>query len=99
MTFIERPSPGLMTEGLQDDPIDAWQDCFEAKPKRRITKDHARAEVQRAWSIWDGDKTTGEPMFRFFLWLGRHRPYFLTFRTKGDPWQTVHSWLIQHEDR
>ncbi|MEX3896372.1 hypothetical protein [Paraburkholderia sp. BR10954] len=87
-----------MSEGLPDDPVDAWQDCYEAKPKKRIRKDNARAEIQRAWSIWDGDKASGHAMFLFYGWLQRHRPYFLTFRAKGDPWQTVHSWLIQYED-
>ena len=67
MTFIERPSPGLMTEGSPDDPPDAWQDCYEAKPKERIRKDDARAEIQRAWSIWAGDKFTNGAMLRFFL--------------------------------
>jgi len=99
-TYIERPSPGRMTEGgLPDDPLDAWLDCYETKPKKRIRKDDAKAEIQRAWALWAGEKTTGQPMFLFFLWLTRHRPYFLTFRAKGDPWQTVHSWLIQYEDR
>ncbi|WP_146149984.1 hypothetical protein [Caballeronia novacaledonica] len=98
--YIERPSPGRMTDGgLPDDSLDAWLDCYEMKPKKRIRKDDAKAEVQRAWALWDGDKTTGQPMFLFYLWLARQRPYFLTFRAKGDPWQAVHSWLIQYEDR
>ncbi|SPB14878.1 hypothetical protein NOV72_02109 [Caballeronia novacaledonica] len=89
-----------MTDGgLPDDSLDAWLDCYEMKPKKRIRKDDAKAEVQRAWALWDGDKTTGQPMFLFYLWLARQRPYFLTFRAKGDPWQAVHSWLIQYEDR
>jgi hypothetical protein len=88
-----------MTEGgFADTPLDAWLDCYETNPKKRIRKDHAKGEIQRAWALWDGDKTTGQPMFLFFLWLARNRPYFLTFRATGDPWQTVHSWLIQYED-
>jgi len=54
-------------------------------------------EIQRAWSRWEGDKSNNFPMFTFFAWLQKHRPYFLTFRNKGDPWQRVHSWLIQYE--
>jgi hypothetical protein len=87
-----------MTDGPDDDPLSTWQDCYVMKPKRRIRKDAAKAEVQRAWALWDGDKTGGQSMFFFFLWLARHRPYFLTFRVTGDPWQTIHSWLIQYED-
>jgi hypothetical protein len=57
----------------------------------------AKSEIQRAWPMWDGDKRAKDSMFVFFRWLTRYRPYFLSFRSKGDPWQKVHSWLIQCE--
>ena len=72
-------------------------DCYSMTPKRRIKVDEARHEIQRAWAMWDGDKSAGQAMFLFYGWLKRHRPYFLTFRYKHDMWQRVHSWLIQFE--
>lgn len=97
VTYVSFPSPGRMYESAEDDPIDAWEDCFHKEPKKRITVKKAKTEIQRAWELWEGDKSSNISMFAFFGWLTRHRPYFLTFRAKGDPWQTVHSWLIQHE--
>ncbi len=94
---VGQPSPGLMTKGSIVDPLDAWIDCFEMKPKRRIKVAEANREIQRAWAMWDGDKATSESMFMFFGWLQRFRPYFLTFRSRGDPWQRVHVWLLQYE--
>lgn len=96
-TFVSPPSPGQMYEGAEDDPLTAWKDCYVTRPKKRILVKDAKKEIQRAWWLWEGNKTSGESMFAFFGWLTRHRPYFLTFRSKGDPWQKVHSWLIQYE--
>ena len=85
-----------MYEGTADDALAAWQDCYSMAPKHRIKKEQAKAEIQRAWTMWDGDKSSLEKaMLSFFLWAEKFRPYFLTFRCKGDPWQTVHSWLLQ----
>ena len=95
--YVEQPSPGRMVEGPIIDRLDSWIDCYVMKPKRRIKVDEARREIQRAWTIWDGDKDARESMFMFFGWLQRFRPYFLTFRSRGDPWQRVHSWLLQCE--
>jgi len=77
--------------------LEAWIDCYEMKPKKKILVKIAKEEIQRAWSMWDGDKTNKNSMFMFYGWLSTYRPYFLTFRGKGDPWQKVHSWLIQCE--
>ena len=98
-TYINIPSPGQICDGTVNDPIAAWDDCYFKKPKKRILVKQAKAEIQRAWTLWDGDKSGNLSMFMFFAWLMRNRPYFLTFRGKGDPWQTVHSWLIQHESK
>ena len=95
--FISQPSPGQSVTVNINDPLEAWIDCFEMKPKKRLLKKTARQEIQRAWQLWGGDKTRDNAMFEFFCWLNRHRPYFLTFRHKDDPWQTVHCWLIQYE--
>jgi hypothetical protein len=80
------------------DPLVAWGDCYSMKPKKRILVERAKAEIQRAWALWDGDKSSKASMLVFYGWLWRFRPYFLTFRGGGDPWQTVHSWLLQYED-
>ncbi|MFT5085374.1 MAG: hypothetical protein ACI9Y1_003433 [Lentisphaeria bacterium] len=97
--FVPLSSPGRMTDVNRNDPLDAWQDCYEMKPKKRILKKKAKEEILRTWALWDGDKSAVEAKFRFFGWLNRHRPYFLTFRERGDPWQTVHCWLIQYETK
>jgi hypothetical protein len=97
--YVLQPSPGLMVESTTDDPLVAWQDCYSMKPKKRILVKEAKAEIQRAWERWEGRKESDHAMFLFFGWLSRHRPYFLTFRVRGDPWQTVHSWLIQYEHK
>ncbi len=95
--YVELPSPGLMEGGPKDDPLTSWQDCYSMQPKKRILVKKAKAEIQRAWELWEGDKSGNLSMFTFFGWLSRFRPYFLTFRSKRDPWQKVHSWLIQYE--
>jgi hypothetical protein len=94
---IHVPSPGLMIQGEMKGSLDAWIDCYEQKPKKRILVKDAKVEIQRAWSLWDGDKNSESAMFSFYGWLNSCRPYFLTFRGKGDSWQKVHSWLIQYE--
>lgn len=96
--FVDQPSPGRMYPGRPSDPIDALHDCYVLKPKRRIRVKQARYEVQRAWSICHRGESGSAEMFCFFGWLQRHRPYFVTFRCRGDPWQTVHCWLIQYEE-
>jgi len=96
--LVLQPSPGRMTDSETINELDAWIDCFEMKPKRRIKRADARDEIQRAWAMWKGDKSSDQSMLLFFGWLRRFRPYFLTFRETGDAWQTVHSWLIRYED-
>lgn len=98
-TCVEQPSPGRMVEGQVDDPLIAWQDCFQQKPKRRIRVEDAKLEIQSAWGKWHGDKNSSQSMFKFCGWLSRFRPYFLTFRCKGGKWQRVHCWLIQRGER
>ena len=55
-TYVDRPSPGRMTKSTTIDPLDAWIDCYVMTPKRRIKVKDARLEIQRAWSIWEGNK-------------------------------------------
>jgi len=96
--YISMPSPGRMYEGAKEDPLNAWEDCYEKTPKKRIMVKKAQAEIQRTWELWEEDKSRDHSMLVFFGWLSKYRPYFLTFRGKGDPWQTVHCWLIQYEE-
>jgi hypothetical protein len=95
--FVAQPSPGLMYEGTATNVLDIWSDCFEMVPKRRIKVRDAKLEIQRAWKGWNGKKNSIMSMMFFFTWLQRFRPYFLTFRTRGDPWQDVHGWLMEYE--
>jgi hypothetical protein len=49
------------------------------------------------WYTWTPalrDKTLMNG-FLFFCYLQRHRPHLLNFECSGDPWQHVHSWLLQ----
>jgi len=86
-----------MVENATNDPLVGWQDCYSMTPKKRILVQKAKAEVRRAWALWDGNKGTDSCMYMFYGWLWRFRSYFLTFRGNGDPWQTVHCWLLQYE--
>lgn len=95
--YVVQPSPGLMVEGPTNDALIAWEDCYSKTPKKRIIKEKAKTEIQRAWALWDGNKNSNMAMLEFFFWLQKFRPYFLTFRSHGDPWQTVHSWLEEYE--
>lgn len=99
LTYVLMPNLGRMYEAAEDDPLTAWEDCYEKIPKKRILVGKAKAEIQRTWDLWEEDKSSNISMFAFFGWLTRYRPYFLTFRGRGDPWQKVHSWLIQHEEK
>lgn len=94
---VSQPSPGRMSEDPTPHPIDVWVDCFEMKPKGRIKVADAKVAIAHSWRSWSGDKSTREAMLLFFAWLKRHHPYLLTFRKRGDPWQHVHSWLLQAE--
>jgi hypothetical protein len=86
-----------MVGGPENDPLTAWQDCYSMEPKERIQIKDAKSEIQRAWAVWDGDKTAEDSMLLFFGWLSQHRPYFLTFRGREDPWRKGYGWLVEYE--
>ena len=86
-TYVSQPSPGRMIETPLTDPLIAWEDCYQLIPKKRILVERAKAEIQRAWALWDGDKSSQGSMQLFYGWLWRFRPYFLTFRARGDRWR------------
>lgn len=64
--YVDTPSPGRMYEGENEDPIDAWEDCYDKKPKKRILKATAKTEIQRAWELWSGDKSSQQAKLIFF---------------------------------
>ncbi len=94
---VSQPSPGRMYERPPGEIYDALADCYSLKPKKRILKSKAKAEIQRAWTLWGGDKSSPVTMDMFHGWLIRFRPYFLTFRHRGDQWEIVHGWLVEME--
>ena len=64
------------------------------------TKEESRREVLRAWRDWATTNVKRTPPngmdgLMFFSDLQRHRPHLLTFRDRGDKWQTVHGWLLR----
>jgi len=86
-----------MVQGDQVDILEVWRDCYKMEPKHRIKVRDAKKEIQRAWDLWNEDKDATMTKLMFFFWLQRNRPYFLTFRCSGDPWQTVHSWILESD--
>jgi hypothetical protein len=59
--------------------------------------DPARKAVISEWDRWaskhlpTGYKASGDDEMNFFGYMQRHCPHLLT----GDPWNTVHGWLLQ----
>jgi hypothetical protein len=97
-TYVETPGPGCMTDGTDDDPLSTWKDCYVMKPIKRIRKDAAKTEINGRGPCGTATRPVGSPCSSFSFGSRDTRPYFLTFRVIGDPWQTIHSWLIQYED-
>lgn len=66
-----------------------------------MKKDDAKRLVIREWDTWaaanlNPDKdASGTHGLTFFVYLQNERPDLLAFRTAGDPWQTIHAWLLQ----
>lgn len=67
-----------------------------------MANDEVRSKVLEEWDIWAAKnlpadhKATVMDGIRFFSHLREFRPQiFLRFRSSwGDPWQTVHAWLV-----
>ena len=66
-----------------------------------IKKDDAKPRVIREWDSWavanlrPNQEASGTHGLTFFAYLQSERPDLLAFKTRGDPWQTIHSWLLQ----
>ena len=95
--FVNQPSPGRLYPTPPEASLDAWLDCYDFRPKKRILVKLAKRELQREWDSWVTSDRSDAKMHEFYWWAYRHRPYFLTFRCKHDRWQRVHSWLIEFE--
>ena len=67
--YVSMPSPGRMFERKEEDPLSAWEDCYTKKIKKRILVKKAKSEIQRAWELWEEDKSNSESMFVFFCLL------------------------------
>lgn len=61
--------------------------------------EEARRIVIDLWREWPrkSDPPNSEDMFGFFCHLEGEGSHALNFRCKGDKWQRVHGWLLQHE--
>ena len=66
-----------------------------------MKKEETKWQVILEWDRWapknltSGKKPTGTDALIFFTYLQKECPHLLTFRTSGDPWQTVHGWLLR----
>ena len=66
-----------------------------------ITKDDARRLVLAKWRSWAPANAKGKPKptgmdgLMFFSDLQRNDSHLLSFKDRGDKWQTVHGWLLR----
>jgi hypothetical protein len=65
-----------------------------------MMKNDAQVAVKDEFRRWAASEklqlpTTGNEAFRFYLNLESKHSRLLSFRSSGDRWQTVHSWLIR----
>jgi hypothetical protein len=65
-----------------------------------ITKDEARRRVLSEWRPWATTNAKRNPPngmdgLMFFSDLQRNKPHLLSFRDRGDKWQTIHGWLLR----
>ena len=60
-----------------------------------------KLSVIREWDAWAAanlrpdEEASGTHGLAFFYYLTSERPDLLKFKTRGDPWQTIHGWLLQ----
>jgi hypothetical protein len=66
-----------------------------------LTKSEAKKMIIQEWNRWaakhvTGQMASGEDGMTFYQYLLKDHPELLNFKTQdGDPWQTVHGWLLQ----
>jgi hypothetical protein len=58
----------------------------------------AKWPVIQEWDAWSKLNPKDAGMMNgmlFFIHLQSNRPSLLSFKSKGDKWQTVHGWLLR----
>ena len=65
-----------------------------------MKKADAQILVYREFDAWvkrelpEGKEPSGTEALAFYVDLVNQKSPALEFRTRGDPWQTVHAWLL-----
>jgi hypothetical protein len=62
-----------------------------------MLKQEIEKRVRQLWRERRPKQPTGEDMFAFFCELQNESPELTTFPNSGDPWQTMHCWLLDEE--
>ena len=62
-------------------------------------EEQAEAEVSRRWNKLPPEEHTEHHMFNFWTELWQEHPDIFQWDEMGDPWQTVHCWLLEEEAR
>jgi hypothetical protein len=63
-----------------------------------MKKDDAQAAIIAEWDRWAARNPNDAKVMSgmlFFVYLQEERPMLLDFRSNGDKWQDVHSWLLR----
>ena len=64
----------------------------------RYTQAEARSRILTEFSAWakqhGKQRPNGTDGLIFFGYLQREETHLMSFRCSGDPWQTVHAWLL-----
>jgi hypothetical protein len=64
-----------------------------------VKNDEGRRAILAEWRAWvtanGKSNPNGMDGLMFFSDMHREKPDLLRFRTSGDPWQDVHSWLLR----
>ena len=67
-----------------------------------MKQENAKQLIFIAWKRWldehgEISEPNGNDAFLFYLKLETRRDTALSFRCKGDKWQTVHAWLLEED--
>jgi hypothetical protein len=61
-----------------------------------MKKEEAKSQAYIVWLGWDGRKEKNNMLgLTFYTYLQSTHAHLLTFRTNGDPYQVVNSWVIE----
>ena len=62
-----------------------------------LRQDEAKSKIIEEWRKQSQNRRTENDMFSFFGELSSNMPELLCFKSGSDPWQNIHSWLIEDE--